>query len=87
MPMSNVIIFINSSTQTVHGRGADLPFFCVLATVQYWHRQIYSIDRRNPRAYAPLYYNLLKPTSRLLICGLYFFHELIEDITLLIWIG
>ena len=23
---------------TIHGKGADIPFFCVSATVQYWYR-------------------------------------------------
>ena len=37
---------------SVNGLGADLPFFCVSATVQYWYRQICSIDRRNSTAFA-----------------------------------
>ena len=37
---------------TVHGRGADLPFVCVSATVQYGIDKICSIVRRNPSAYA-----------------------------------
>ena len=32
MYMKVIIITIRST----HGRGADLPFFCVSATVQYW---------------------------------------------------
>ena len=37
---------------TLHVRVADLPLFCVSATVQYWYRIICSIVRRNPAAYA-----------------------------------
>ena len=31
---NNNLIIIKST----HGRGADLPFFCVLAEVQYWYK-------------------------------------------------
>ena len=33
---------------TVHGRGADLPFFLRFGNDQYWYRLIDSIAMRNP---------------------------------------
>ena len=61
--MKGNAFLLDPFTDTVYGRGAGLPFFCVSATVQY----LYSIVRRNPAAYARYL-----PNPKLLICGAYF---------------